>query len=231
MKNDNINNFNVTNINEQIKRNMKNLYQKRAKNYNFISNLYDLIFIGYSESTYRKKTVKALKLQRGDTVVDLCCGTGRNFSLLQQYIGTEGKIIRVDLTDAMLEQAQIRVEKNGWSNVELVQSDAAKYNFPPDIDGVISTLAITLVPEYDITLQNASKSLRSGKRCAIFDIKRPTNWLKYFWLLARPFLNPFGQTKEVEKRHPWESIDKYFNNTSMTEYYFGIVYLSVGEVP
>ncbi len=105
-----------------------NIYRKRAKRYNITANLY--YFIGLREWAYRKKAIDALNLQRGDTVVEIGCGTGLNFSLLQQAIGHDGKIIGVDLTDAMLAQARKRVEKKGWTNVELVLSDAASYKFP-----------------------------------------------------------------------------------------------------
>jgi len=61
----------------------------------------------------------------GDTVIDMACGTGLNFSLLQKAVGPGGRIVGVDLTDAMLARAQDRIKANGWSNVSLVQADAA----------------------------------------------------------------------------------------------------------
>ena len=98
-------------------------YRKRAANYDFTANLYYLF--GYREWAYRKIAVKALKLQPGDVVLELACGTGINFPLYQQYIGPEGRIIGVDITDAMLEQAQKRIDNNGWKNVVLFQQDAS----------------------------------------------------------------------------------------------------------
>ena len=50
------------------------LYQKRAENYDISANLYYLI--GIREFAYRKMAVDALKLGRGDTVVEIGCGTG-----------------------------------------------------------------------------------------------------------------------------------------------------------
>jgi len=44
----------------------------------------------------------------------MCCGTGLNFPLLQAAVGPAGRIIGVDLTDAMLDGARRRVERNGW---------------------------------------------------------------------------------------------------------------------
>jgi len=121
------------------------LYRKRAKNYDISANLYYLL--GIREQAYRKKAVKALNLHSGDTVVEIGCGTGLNFPLLQREVGSTGRIIGVDLTDHMLDQARKRVARKGWSNVELVQVDAAKYQFLQNASGIISTFAITLIPE------------------------------------------------------------------------------------
>jgi len=83
--------------------------------------------------------------KRGDTVVDIGCGTGLNFALLQDVIGPEGQIIGVDLSDAMLDQARQRVTEYSWKNVTLIQADAAQFEFPTtNVGGIISTLALTL---------------------------------------------------------------------------------------
>ena len=112
---------------------MISIYRKRARRYDWTTLL--LYLIGFRHWTYRKRAVEALCLLKGDTVVDLGCGTGLNFSLLQEQIGPEGKIIGVDLTDAMPVAANHRVLTYGWSNVELVQSDAARYDFPAALTG------------------------------------------------------------------------------------------------
>lgn len=56
---------------------IKELYVRRARNYNFTANLYYLI--GFREYYYRKQAVKELNLKPGDTVVEIGCGTGLNF--------------------------------------------------------------------------------------------------------------------------------------------------------
>ena len=203
-----------------------NLYRKRANHYDFTANLYYLL--GFREYAYRKKAVYALNLNRGDTVVEIGCGTGLNFSLLQEVIGPKGKIIGVDLTDKMLEQAQQRIKENGWSNVELVRSDAALYQFPSEIDGVISTFALTLSPEFDRIIQNGCKALKPGNCWVVLDLKMPSNWPSYLSPLAIFLSRPFGVTMDLAMRHPWESIGKYMKNMSMTEFYMGFVYIAVG---
>ena len=104
-------------------------YRKKAKHYDLTSRLYPMP--GYPQQAQRLRAVHALRLRPGDSVVDIACGTGLNFSLIEQVIGPGGRIVGVDLTDAMLAQAQHRIETNGWSNVSLVQADAAAFDFPP----------------------------------------------------------------------------------------------------
>jgi demethylmenaquinone methyltransferase/2-methoxy-6-polyprenyl-1,4-benzoquinol methylase len=106
-------------------------YRKYAENYDLAVKLYR--FLGLKIGKYRKMTVDSLELSKGDTVVELGCGTGLNFSLVLESIGSEGKLIGVDITDKMLDQARIRVKENGWNNVELVQSDTSDYDFPKEL--------------------------------------------------------------------------------------------------
>src|SRR6202045_466844 len=112
-------------------------YRKKAKHYDITSRLYPAP--GYPQRIQRLRAVQALGLRKGDTVIDMACGTGLNFPLLQQAVGPGGRIVGVDLTDAMLARAQDRIEANSWSNVSLVQADAAGFDFPTEVDAILST--------------------------------------------------------------------------------------------
>jgi len=203
------------------------LYQKRARHYDFSANFYYLI--GIREFAYRRIAVEALKLEHGDTVVEIGCGTGLNFRLLRDRVGSEGKIIGVDLTAEMLSAANKRIERNQWTNIELVQCDADLYAFPEHVDGVISTFAITLVAEYDKIIQRGAKALAPGKRLVVLDFKMPDSWpmwlVKFFVILTRPF----GVTLDLADRHPWESIEQYLESIELKSFYFGSIYVAAGE--
>ena len=204
-----------------------NLYRRRAASYDLSANLYYLV--GFREQAYRKRAVAALQLQPGDTVVDLCCGTGLNFSLIQKSVGPEGRIIGVDLTDRMLDLARFRVKRNGWKNVELVRADAASYVFPEEVDGVLSTFAITLVPEYDKVIQRAAGALSPGKRCVVLDLKLPERIPRWLVRFAVFITRPFGVTLDLAARHPWESMERHLNRVSLEEKYMGFAYIACGE--
>ena len=209
------------------KREVRDLYRKRAQWYDLSANLYYLL--GFREFAYRRRAVRALRLGPGDAVVEVGCGTGLNFRLLREAVGPEGRIIGVDMTDGMLDRARDRVERHGWSNVELVETDAVSYRFPADIDGILSTFALTLVPEYDEVVRRGAEALAPERRWVVLDLKIPTGWSAKLLRLLLPLFRPFGVTRDLGARHPWKSLERHLGTGDVAESYFGYVYLATAQ--
>jgi ubiquinone/menaquinone biosynthesis C-methylase UbiE len=205
------------------------LYRRRARRYDVTANLYHLI--EFRESAYRRAAVRALSLRAGDSVIEIGCGTGLNFPLLERPIGASGRLVGVDLTDAMLYGARDRVKREGWTNVDLVPEDAARFRFPANVGGVISTFALTLVPEYDRVIAAAAAALAPGRRFVLLDLKRPSRAPEALVRLMVWLTRPFGVTLDIGDRHPWESLARHLRLCSFEEFYFGFAYLAVGERP
>lgn len=203
------------------------LYRARAAWYDFSANLYYLI--GFREALYRKEAVAALGLKTGDTVVEIGCGTGLNFSYLRAAVGEEGKVIGVDLTDAMLTQAEQRIAREGWANVMLVQRDAACYGFPREVRGVLSTFALTLVPEYERVIARAADALSKDGRMVVLDLRQPENWPMWLVRVGIFITKPFGVSLDLTARKPWEVMKQRFTHVTMKSLFGGFVYIAVGE--
>lgn len=207
------------------------IYRKRARRYDFTANLYYLV--GYREWAYRRKTVEALQLKPGETIIEIACGTGLNFPFYQQAVGPQGRIIGVDLTDAMLDQAQQRVKEHGWSNVELVQMDLRDYTFPANINAIISTYALSLIPESDQVLERAVNALATGGRLALLELQIPANWPRWMVKAGLWSMKPFAVTDEWLKRRPWQTIRKtmaaQLSDVSIIERYLGLTYIIAGR--
>lgn len=208
-------------------------YRKRAANYDFTANLYYLF--GYHEWAYRREAVKALKLQPGDTVLELACGTGINFPIFQRYIGPTGKIIGVDITDAMLKQAEKRVASHGWKNVVLIQHDASTFQIPPQVNAIYSSFALSLFPDTEQVLMNIANSLVPGSRLALLELQIPKFWPSWIASTAVALMRPFAVTEEWVGRQPWETIRnttrEVFDNVEESEHFFGLTYIISGEKP
>ena len=179
-------------------------YRKKAKHYDITSRLYPVP--GYPQRAQRLRAVQALGLRPGDSVVEIACGTGLNFPLIEQAIGPDGRIVGVDLTDAMLAHAQDRIETNGWSNVSLVQADAAEFDFPTEVDAILSTYALSHLPESGEVIAHGAAALSRGGRWVVLDLKVPDNAPPWLGRLGTALVRPFGSIDEWIMRRPWEAI-------------------------
>ena len=190
-----------------------------------------LYLAGFHHWAYRKRAIQSLALKAGDTVVELGCGTGLNFSFLEKQVGPAGRIIGVDLTDAMLDEAKASIAAHDWSNIELVKSDMSSYSFSLEVSGILSAFALTLVPEFDTVIQNGTLALLPGKRFVVLDFKRPSGWImkEAAPLIAKLLTGPFGGKIEMAARKPWESLEKYLALIEFTDLYFGGAYIAVAE--
>jgi len=203
-------------------------YHKRASYYDSIVGFFNLFrSFGFDIPGWRDQAVRALHLKPGDTVVELGCGTGLNFPLLQSAIGPRGKIIGVDLSDAMLAQAHQRALEFHWQNVELVPADASQYSYPREVDGILSTFALILVPEPGQAVANGCRALRPGGRFSVLDMAWPGGWsLQWRHLLF--FLRAYGVTREILQRCPWaavwETMAELLTDVTRKRFWFGFMY-------
>src|ERR1700744_2420454 len=206
-------------------------YRRKAKHYDATSRLYPVP--GYPQRTQRLLAVQALGLRTGDTVIDMACGTGLNFPLLQKAVGPGGRIVGVDLTDAMLARAQDRIKANDWGNVSLVQADAAGFDFPAEVDAILSTYALTQVPECAEVIAHGTAALSARGRWAVLDLKVPGSTPSWLTRLGTATVRPFASIDEWIMRRPWEAIraamQQELADFAWTELSFGTAFLAAGS--
>ena len=102
------------------------------------------------------------------TVVDLCCGSGRDTYLAAQLVGPAGKVVGVEPNASRLAIAQKYLAKEikqfGYetSNVELVQGVPEDLSFIPDqsVDVVISNCTFNLSPNKGAYIAEVKRILK-----------------------------------------------------------------------
>lgn len=176
----------------------------------------------------RQRTIAHLQLQRGDTVLDVACGTGLSFPLLQQAIGAEGRIMGVELSPDMLDVASRRVADACWHNVTLIEAAAEDAVLPYEWDAALFNYAHDVLRS-PRGLANLFAYARPGARVAVAGMKLASPWLFPLNLFALAKARPYMTTFEGLSQ-PWSLIHTYLDQFTWHRTQFGIGFIGYGRV-
>ena len=120
-------------------------------------------------------------VKQGDTVLDLGSGAGFDLILAAKKVGPGGRVIGVDMTEAMIQKARENIRKEGLTNVEV--RHGLIENLPVEsasVDWLISNCVINLSPEKTRVFSEIQRVLKPGGQMLVSDIvvKNLPDWLR-----------------------------------------------------
>ncbi len=194
-------------------------YRNRAGVYNFE--------IAFAEPI-RRVCIARLRLNPGDTVLDVACGTGLSFRRLRQQVGPNGRVIGIEQSAEMIAQARELVEREHWTNVELIHAPVEKAVIPPEVDAALFHFVhdVLCSPK---AVRNVLGAMKPGGRIVAAGLKWAPAWalpvnIAVFYAAARSITALEGL------ENPWKHLAEMIPDLRVQSLGGG-VYIADGTVP
>jgi len=136
---------------------------------------------GYYDEHLRDTVINRAKIKRGNIVLDVGIGTGFLALGAARAVGKTGKIIGVDLSEAMLNKAKANLSKRGLANrVEFRVGDAE--NVPLEdasVDVAIGNMILHHCPDPQRAIREMTRVLKPSGKLVVSDLEEHhEEWLK-----------------------------------------------------
>lgn len=148
----------------------------------------DLLLLGRYQ-TFVERAIERMDIRRGDAILDLGSGTGRNICVIMKYLRSTGRVVGVDISQEMLQQARLRCR--AYPQVSFLERRIE--GLPPfheEFDKVLISFTLHGFEDEDKekVIANAYQALRPGGTLWIldyneFDLDR--QWFPFRWAFRR----------------------------------------------
>lgn len=148
-----------------------------------------------------RRTLAALQVGPGMSVLDAGCGAGRVTLPLARAVGPGGSVLAVDVQERMLEKVRDRAKKEGLDQVKTMTSRLGSGQLPRDaFDAAVLVTVLGELPEPVAGLRELRDSLRPGGRLAVTEVFPDPHFCSPRRVAA---LGEAAGLRRVEATGPW----------------------------
>jgi demethylmenaquinone methyltransferase/2-methoxy-6-polyprenyl-1,4-benzoquinol methylase len=123
---------------------------------------------------WRERAADRAELSPGDTVLDVCCGTGDLAFELARRVAPEGHVVGCDFSEPMLDLAREKAAVGGIDGVRFEWADALDLPYDRDrFDVATVGFGVRNFADLDRGLRELTRVLRPGGRLMVLEFTEP----------------------------------------------------------
>lgn len=117
---------------------------------------------------FGRRTIERIDLKEGETILDVCSGSGGSALPAAELVGATGKVIAVDLADQLIALAEAKAISKQLNNIEFRVADMLDLGYQDEqFDAVVCVFGIFFVPDMRSAIQELWRMVKPGGRLAI----------------------------------------------------------------
>ncbi|SFL95856.1 demethylmenaquinone methyltransferase / 2-methoxy-6-polyprenyl-1,4-benzoquinol methylase [Pelosinus propionicus DSM 13327] len=184
---------------------VQELFDSIAKRYD----LFNAVLTLNQDSYWRSFAVNKAYIKTGQSILDVCCGTGKLSIALAEKAGRQGQIVGLDFSETMLQQAKENIRKTPYSQrITLLQGNALHLPFS-DQSFDCTTIGFGLRNVADIAkaLSEMYRVTKSGGTVLSVELSKPSApMLKQLYFLYFEHLLPLIGNLGFKKNQPYYNL-------------------------
>lgn len=174
----------------------------------------------------RSEAIGRLRLQPGERVLDVGCGTGLSFAPISQAVGPRGHIVGIEQSPDMLAQARLRAVQPGMAPVTLVAAPAASARLTGHADAAVFHFTHDILRQPE-AIANVLHHLKPGARVVATGLQWAAPWA---WPVNLAVLGAalYSVTAMEGLGQPWSGLAAQMGGLDVSTTWMGGVYIATG---
>ena len=158
----------------EIKKNITNLFNK-------VSAVFDSNGPKFFEY-FGERLVEFAGVKEGEKVLDVAAGRGASLFSSAEKVGQSGKVIGIDISEGMVNETNLEIQRRGVENADVIVMDAEKLVFKnTTFEHIHCGFGIFFFPNYKIALDEFMRVLKNGGRLSFTTFLGKSDE-KFMWL-------------------------------------------------
>lgn len=174
----------------------------------------------------RREAIARLRLQAGEVVLDVGCGTGLSFAPLLERLGPQGRIVAIEQCPEMMARARERVLGDA---VTLVQAPVEEAHWPGQADAALFHFTHDILRR-PTALDNVLRHLKPGARVVATGLQwaPPWAWPVNLFVLGAA---TYSVSSLDGLAQPWSELAARLQGFEVHPTWMGSVFVASGVLP